>query len=210
MTTISDDAFVRLFQERGGLDPVDGWAGKDTLALLDRILPPRPSTDLNAAAGEIPEDYWPMLSKIESDDKLYALPPINPKTGRPYSSASGLYQFIQSTWEGEGGRWGSDPFKAFGGLQPSAAEQLQRARSFTAKNAAYLRKRGIPINRASLYAAHFLGPVTAAAVIGADVKASAERLAGAAATRANPTILKGKTVGQFLQWLHSKTGEWAR
>lgn len=52
--------------------------------------------------------------------------------------------------------------------------------------------------------------LTAAPVIGADVKALADVLAGAGATAANPSILKGKTVGEFLTWLHGKTGEWAR
>lgn len=202
MTVISDDAFVRLFQERAGLDTIDGWAGRDTLAKLDELLPPRSTADRNIAGASIPEAYWPLLAKIESGNRPY----VKAST----SSASGLYQFIKSTWEGEGGRWGADMSKAFGGLQPSTDEQLQRAKSFTAKNAAYLRQRGIPINAASLYASHFLGVVTAAAVIGADVKASAEALAGPAATRANPSILKGKTVGAFLQWLHDKTGEWAR
>lgn len=197
MTTISDDAFVRLFQERGELK-VDGWAGRDTVAKLDALMPPA----LPAGDGDIPEDYWPMLSKIESADRPY----IKARS----SSASGLYQFIRSTWLGEGGQWGSDASKAFGGLRPSVDEQLARAESFTAKNAAYLRKKGIPINRASLYASHFFGPVTAAQVIGADVNARADLIAGAAATRANPTILRGKSVGQFLSWLHGKTGEWAR
>jgi len=50
----------------------------------------------------------------------------------------------------------------------------------------------------------------AARVIGADVKARADLIAGPEATKANPAILKGKTVGQFLTWLHKKTGEWAR
>lgn len=203
---LTDDAFVRLFQERFGLK-VDGWAGLDTLAKLDELAPPPVAPD---AAAAIPDDYWPMLSKIESNDRLYAIPPINRKTGRLFSSASGLYQFIKSTWIGEGGQWGDDPMQAFGGLRPTAEEQLQRATSFTAKNAAYLAKQGIPINRASLYAAHFFGAVTAAKVIAADVKARADLIAGPAATAANPTILKGKTVGQFLTWLHKKTGEWAR
>ena len=35
-------------------------------------------------------------------------------------------------------------------------------------------------------------------------------IAGPAATKANRPILQGKTVGQFLNWLHQKTGEWAR
>lgn len=197
MSMLSDDDFVRLFQERGGLN-VDGWAGVDTLALLDKLLPPK----VVSSANELPDDYWPMLSKIESADRPYV------KAGT--SSASGLYQFIKSTWEGEGGLWGTNMALAFGGLRPSETEQLQRAKTFTAKNAEYLKKAGIPINRASLYAAHFFGPLTAARVIKADVSAMADALAGAAATNANPSILRGKTVGQFLTWLHNKTGEWAR
>lgn len=214
MTTISDDAFVRLFQERFGLSPIDGWAGKDTLAKLDEIAPPKV---VPSDASAIPEDYWPMLSRIESADRPYAQ--------AASSSASGLYQFIRSTWIGEGGKWGVDAKgnaimrPAFGGLKPTPAEQLARAKTFTAKNAAHLRKAGIPINRASLYAAHFFGKVTAAAVIAADVRADAAAIAGPAATKANRTILqrqkpdktwRNATVGEFLTWLHGKTGEWAR
>lgn len=197
MGIMSDDDFVRLFQERTGLSPVDGWAGRDTIAMLDKLAPPKA-----APVTGLPDDYWPMLSKIESGDRPY----VKAST----SSASGLYQFIKSTWIGEGGKWGTDASQAFGGLKPTPAEQLQRVKTLAAKDAAYLKGKGIPINKASLYAAHFLGRVTAAAIIGADVKASAEALAGPAATKANPSILKGKTVGDFLTWLQKKTGEWAR
>ncbi len=196
MTTITDDDFVRLFQQRAGLT-VDGWAGRDTIAALDKAFPP--PKPLASVTTDIPDDYWPMLSKIESADRPY----VKAAT----SSASGLYQFIKSTWEGEGGKWGADMSKAFGGLMPSTDEQLARAKTFTAKNAAYLRSKGLPINRASLYASHFLGPVTAAKVIAADVNARADHIAGPAATKANRSILEGKTVGQFLTWLHKKTGE---
>ena len=198
MTMKSPEAFVRLFQERAGLKQ-DGLPGRDTLAKLDELVPPAAPA---AGNNEIPEDYWPMLSRIESADRPY----VKART----SSASGLYQFIRSTWLGEGGQWGADRGKAFGGLRPSVEEQLARAKSFTAKNAAHLRRKGIPINRASLYAAHFFGAATAARVIGADVDARADAIAGKAATRANPSILQGKTVGEFLAWLHRKTGEWAR
>lgn len=196
MAVISDDDFVREFQRRAGLHD-DGWAGLDTMAALDRLLP-APA----APGAAIPDDYWPMLSKIESGDRPYVQAPT--------SSASGLYQFIRSTWLGEGGAWGPTLRPAFGGLKPSAEEQLARAKTFTAKNAAYLRSKGVPLNKASLYAAHFFGPVTAAQVIMADVNDRADLIAGDGPTKANPSILKGKTVGQFLTWLHGKTGEWAR
>jgi len=193
---LSDDEFVRLFQASHGLKS-DGWAGNDTIAKLRSLTKSAPVAPIT-----IPDAYWPMLSRIESNDRPY----VKART----SSASGLYQFIKSTWIGEGGTWGKNAALAFGGLKPSPEEQLGRAKTFTAKNAAYLKARGIPINRASLYAAHFFGPVTAANVIGADVTARADHIAGPAATEANASILRGKTVGQFLTWLHGKTGDWAR
>lgn len=201
MTVLSDDAFVRLFQQTFGLE-ADGWAGADTVAKLRELEGLAGLKPPTLIPDELPADYWPMLSKIESSDQPYVQ--------ALSSSASGLYQFIKSTWIGEGGRWGPTLRPAFGGLRPSAEEQLARVKTFTAKNAAYLRSHNIPINRASLYAAHFLGPVTAAAVIGADVKARADLMAGEAATKANESILRNKTVAQFLSWLQKKTGEWAR
>lgn len=201
MTIMTDDEFVRLFQRTFGLKE-DGWAGREVEAKLRELAVLAGVAVPMAPASEIPDDYWPMLSRIESADRPY----IQAKS----SSASGLYQFIRSTWIGEGGAWGPTLRPAFGGLKPSPAEQLARAKTFTAKNAAVLKAAGIPINKASLYAAHFFGAGMAAKVIGADVNARADLIAGPAATKANPSILKGKTVGQFLAWLEKKTGEWAR
>lgn len=201
MTIMTDDDFVRLFQRTFGLKE-DGWAGKDVEAKLRELSALAGVAVPNVPASEIPDDYWPMLSRIESADRPYVQ--------AASSSASGLYQFIRSTWIGEGGTWGPTLRPAFGGLKPSLEEQLRRAKTFTAKNAASLKAAGIPINKASLYAAHFFGAGMAAKVIGADVDKRADLIAGPAATDANPSILKGKTVGQFLSWLHKKTGDWAR
>jgi hypothetical protein len=176
----------------------DKWMDQLGIARDEPPAPPAPP----ARPQDIPEDYYPMLAQIESGTRPY----IKAFT----SSASGLYQFIKSTWIGEGGKWGPNPIQAFGGLRPTEEEQLQRARSFTEKNARVLRKAGIPINKASLYAAHFFGAGTAVKVISADVEARADHIAGPAPTRANPSILKGKTVGQVLSWLFRKTGAWAR
>lgn len=201
MSIMSDDDFVRLFQRAFGLKE-DGWAGRDTEAKLQELAVLAGVAVPVAPVGAIPDGYWSMLSRIESGDRPY----VKAAT----SSASGLYQFIKSTWIGEGGKWGPAPSLAFGGLKPSPEEQLARVETFTAKNVAYLKAQGIPINKASLYAAHFFGAGTAAKIIGADVNARADLIAGEAATKANPSILRGKTVGQFLTWLHGKTGEWAR
>lgn len=168
------------------------------LARVDATNAPPPPPSSNG----IPDDYWPLLAQIESGGR--------PFVKAPTSSASGLYQFIRETWIDEGGQWGRDPSQAFGGLMPSADEQTRRVRSFTEKNADYLRAKSLPVNKASLYAMHFLGAATAVKVIAADVNERADVLAGPGPTRANPSILQGKTVGQFLTWLHNKTGDWAR
>ena len=181
---------------------IDGVFGANDLAALKKALKvPVVGTGQSAPSTAIPESYWPLLSKIESGDRPY----IKAST----SSASGLYQFIRSTWIAEGGQWGPDMSKAFGGLKPSVEEQLKRAKSFTEKNANVLRKAGIPVNNASLYAAHFLGAGTAVkALEGAVTDRIAEHV-GLAAIQANPSILKG-TVGDFLTWLQRKTGVWAK
>lgn len=185
----------QLIQRWAGV-AADGVPGPATAAAIIAKL------GLAHPPSDIPDDYWPMLAMIESANRLY----VKALT----SSGSGLYQFIKSTWLGEGGQWGSNPLSAFGGLRPTAEEQLMRAKSFTEKNVVVLKANGIPINKASLYAAHFFGPGTAAKVIGADVNARADLIAGPAATKANPSILRNKTVGEFLSWLHKKTGAWAR
>jgi len=153
--------------------------------------------------GAVPEDYYELLARIESNNRPY----VKAQT----SSASGLYQFTRATWLDLGGDWGSRTDVAFGGLKPSEAEQLERVRSLTEASAAQLKRAGLAVNRASLYACHFLGAGTAVTVIAADTDVLMSDLVSKAAARANPTILgHGKTVASFLSWLHKKTGDWAR
>jgi hypothetical protein len=167
--------------------------------LLDALGVAREPAALPASGDPIPPGYFEMLARIESGNRPYVKAPT--------STASGLYQFIRSTWRAEGGAWGPDASKAFGGLKPSIEEQTARARSFTMKNVKALQAAGVPINNATLYAAHFLGPGTAIRMLKAPLDAKAADIAGAAATRANPSILGGgRTVRQFHEWLERKTG----
>jgi|GEM_PF-3523507 len=183
-----------LFNDPGNVLALDN--------LLDAFNVPRPAkaaaVPVDAAANPIPAGYFDILAKIESGNRPY----VKAST----STASGLYQFIRSTWLGEGGAWGAEPQQAFGGLRPPVEEQTARARSFTLKNARHLLQQGIPITAATLYAAHFFGAGTAAKVLKAADASRADVLAGQAATSANPSILRGKTVGDFKAWLARKTG----
>jgi len=182
-----------LFNDPGNILALDN--------LLDAFDVPRAQAAKPAAPNSdpIPEGYFEMLARIESGNR--------PFVQAPTSSASGLYQFIRSTWIGEGGKWGPTLRPAFGGLRPSVEEQRQRARSFTMKNVASLRNAGVSINSATLYAAHFLGAGTAIRMLRADPGASAAAIAAASAAKANPSNLGGgRTVANFRQWLERKTG----
>lgn len=151
---------------------------------------------------KLPDNYLPLLAQIESSN--------NPLAKASSSSGSGLYQFLKATWIGEGGAWGKDAAKAFGGLKPSRDEQSQRAKTFSMKNAVVLTNANVGVNNATLYAAHFLGAGTAVKLLKASDTARADWIAGAGPTKANPSILQGKTVGEFLKWLRAKTGVVAR
>lgn len=145
---------------------------------------------------KLPDGYLDVLAKIESGNRPY----VRART----SSASGLFQFIRSTWLAMGGAWGNDPSLAFGGLRPSIQEQTERAAEFSRRNAAGLIKARLPVTRANLYAAHFFGLVTAVRVLRGAEGADIEPLAGQAVMNANH-FLDGMTVGDFRAWLQRKT-----
>lgn len=145
----------------------------------------------------IPDSYFTKLAQIESNNQLYAKAST--------SSASGLFQFVRSTWEQFGGSWGSNSNQPFGGLKPSYQEQMAAARKLTDQNAAFLDRSGITVSPASLYAAHSLGAGAAAKVLGADQDAPLSSLVSRATINAN-SFLKGMTVADFWNWLTGKKG----
>lgn len=187
-----------LFNDPGNILALDNLLDAWSVPRAGQAAKPAPAPP--AATGDpIPPDYFELLAKIESGNRPY----VKAKT----SSASGLYQFIRSTWRGEGGAWGNDMSLAFGGLKPSIEEQRERAHSFTMKNVKALQAAGVAINSATLYAAHFLGVGTAIKMLKASPQAVAATIAGQAAAAANPSILgNGRTVQGFRNWLEGKTG----
>lgn len=185
---------IRKVQRLLGVNP-DGKWGSISEEALNKALGEQDGFD---GSSQIPDGYFEMLSHIESGNRPY----VKAST----SSASGLYQFIQSTWKNEGGQWGTDSSKAFGGLQPSIEEQTARARSFTQKNADILADNGIKVTKASLYAAHFLGVAGAIKILKASPTTPIASVASSAQISANPSILGGgKTVADFNAWLAKKT-----
>lgn len=142
-------------------------------------------------------DYLARMSLAEN-------PWQNPFAKNPGSSASGLFQFVRSTWEALGGAWGSDPRKAFGGLTPSIADQTAMAARLTAQNAAILQAAGLAASNVNLYAIHILGPTAGLRALAAPDATRLAAIIGADAVARNPAL--GQTVGSFRDYLQRKVG----
>ena len=151
------------------------------------------------------------VSRTISDKTLNRIMAIesagNPRAKAKTSSASGLFQFINATWDATVAKHRPD-LKA--GLtrdqvralrfNPSIAIEL--GARFTEDNAKGL---GRAYTDGDLYLAHFLGLGMARKFLRADPEASAAQLAGPAAVKANPSILGGKkTVRDVRAWAEKK------
>lgn len=133
------------------------------------IMQNDPASIAAATGGKTP--FFQTLGDVESSN--------NPRAMAPTSSATGLYQFINSTWgvEGQVDRNGrptglaNTPEGRAAGLRPIPrggirgpndprfdVDQQERAiRLFTAQNTRALTAAGIPVDSRNLYLAHFMG-----------------------------------------------------
>lgn len=135
----------------------------------------------------IPPDYYGMIAGLESSGDPNA---YNKATG-----ASGLYQFLPSTWKNLGYSQ-SDIFNV--DMQQAAIQKL------TQQNASYLSSHGIPINDQTLYTAHVLGAPHAAQVLSADPSTPLGNILSRAAIMSNSFL--GSTVGSAISALGNKVG----
>lgn len=119
---------------------------------------------------------------------------INSKN--PLSSATGLGQFIESTWLSLFKKHFPAEAKSMTdatilGLRNNADVSKRLIEEYARENAEILQKAGVSVDEAALQLAHFLGPGGAAKVLTAAPGTPIAGLLDAAAIRANPTILGG-------------------
>jgi hypothetical protein len=143
------------------------------------------------------------ISGVESNFNPKARP-IDPKTGKPRSSATSFFQVIDETFKGLGG----DPKK-----RNDPMENIRVGVKYLAQNQAALTKTlGRPPQPQELYTTHFLGTDTGAKLLSADPNTPIGAFLDKADPRnkdkiltANPEILGGKkTVGDVLAWTQKK------
>ena len=148
----------------------------------------------------LPPQLMTNIAKAESN--------FNPNAGnKTGSSAKGLYQFIDKTWTGMGGKPGEQ-------FDPEMNSEL--GAKYIRQNAEFLKnKLGRDPSYSEVYAAHYFGPSGASNLLTrANPKDSIEKglrtfndpKGVKLIMKQNPN-LKGKTVGQVLNDLETKTGQ---
>lgn len=137
----------------------------------------------------VPADIAIGIGKIESN--------LNPKAKAGTSSASGVFQLIDSTG------------KQYGVTNPLDANQnIDAGIRLTKDNINDLRKStGREPTPGEVYLAHFSGIGTAQKLAATSDDAPASDVFSTAAIKANPTILAGKSVGEVKQWAERKMAQ---
>jgi murein DD-endopeptidase MepM/ murein hydrolase activator NlpD len=126
----------------------------------------------------------------------------------PLSSASGLGQFISSTWLKMINRYRPDLAKSLSrqeilNLRFDPTISREMLYKFTYENQAYLRARGHAITPGRLYLAHFLGSEGANIAIRAPLESTVLQVMGSAVVGANP-FLKGWDIAKLQNWAERK------
>ena len=127
----------------------------------------------------------------------------------PQSSATGRYQFINSTWlrmyVSRFGRNGLSDEQILA-KRGNGAIQDQLMRDLTAENAAFLRSQGQAVTEGNLYLVHFAGPGNAKKLFDAPPNARVEDVLPAGVIEANG-FLRGMSASDAIRWAHGKMGK---
>lgn len=133
----------------------------------------------------------------------------NATAKNPLSSATGLGQFIESTWlsmfqKHFPERAANMTRGAILALRNDAAVSRQMIENYARENSEILKAAGVSVNDAAVYLAHFLGPKGAIATLTASPNAPTSSFLGADQINANASILQGKNAAEVIAWAQKK------
>lgn len=134
----------------------------------------------------------------------------NDAARNPLSTATGRYQFIESTWM-QFARENAHLFAGMDRQQILASRnnpqlQEQAVRWYASSNASTLSRAGLPVNDATVALSHFLGVGGAMSVLRSDPNTPLEQILTAGTIAANPNVLRGRTAGQLVAMYAQRYG----
>ena len=148
-------------------------------------------------------NYLASAMHQESSGNEHAQAQINPHTGKPFSSAKGLFGFLDGTWREVCSNMGLDASKRF-----DPTTQCQAAIALATDQARQLEKiLGHAPSKGDLYLSHFTGMGGARAVLTAEPSALVGNVLGHDVVEANHNIkFRNK---YFAQWTVQDLRDWA-
>jgi len=149
----------------------------------------------NRQPTPIPDGAMETIKKLESDGKWYAR--------NPNSTAAGLYQFTQGTWNAIMNEAPELELTENGRVSKDTSQQEKAMKWFTERNMEQLEGEGLPINTESIYSAHFLGIDAAVKVLSAEGDVKLKSLVGKGVLEANG-FKNSMKVKDFKSWVKSK------
>lgn len=174
--------------------------GEAAVQARDEILAERGASSLGSAV----DGFVDRVVKVESGGNRFAK--------NPDSSATGVGQFIESTWINLFKKHFPDRAEGMSrqamlALRTDAAISRRLIEEYARENAVVLQKAGVSVDEAALQLAHFLGAGDAAKVLNAAPGTPLAGLISSKSIAANPTILGGgKTVEDAVAYAQRRAG----
>lgn len=148
------------FKESQAELPKDEQVSEDIMKELENIKIDLDPTREGASIDDSLEDTMATIKQIESGGEWWAK--------NPNSSAAGLYQFTESTWDDIMTRAPELELTENGRVSAATSQQERAMEWFTKENAKALSRAALEPSIENLYTAHFLGAKKAVSVLSAS------------------------------------------
>tara|TARA_Y100000593_G_scaffold83521_2_gene157507 strand:- start:8375 stop:13438 length:5064 start_codon:yes stop_codon:yes gene_type:complete len=176
---------------------------EELVGVFERLQAARESLGNDYVGGALSGSLVDRIIGVESGG--------DPSAKNPNSSATGLGQFISSTWLRMFKQYFPDRAASLNdaailALRENAEISRQMVGLYVEENAKSLQRAGAAVTDANLYLAHFLGPGGATSLINSAPGTMANSVLSSATISSNASILDGKTREEVIRWAQRKVG----
>lgn len=199
------EQFAEILREFEGLNK-DAWDSSELaryLTLVEKVQAALNRINREAADSRVTGDLVNRIIGVESGG--------DPNARNALSSATGLGQFIESTWLEMFRKYFPDRAEGMSreailALRTDAKISREMVEAYARENAQVLQQAGQAVTDASLYLSHFLGPGGALRILEAAPDTPVDQLLSPEQIAANRGALGGRTAGEVQEWAARRIG----